>query len=89
MSKTKTIKALQTLAQSTPPSICRAKVYGIAAKIERLSRMTIAEALSHGHSSADGALREASYLVDAGAATQVARPGYHGTYNFLDGSTLS
>lgn len=86
----KTVKALNDYALTLPAGQARAKGFGIAQKIKRLKDHSIADALTSGHASADGALREAAYLVDTGCAVHSERkPGFHGTYTFEDGSTLN
>jgi hypothetical protein len=87
--RTETVKLLRAYADKMPPCPERGKVFGIASKIERLQHLDIASCLIFGHSSCDGPHREASYLVDAGAAAhEEIKPGCHGTYTFKDGSIL-
>jgi len=74
-------------AQTLPPSTARAQCYNIANLT--CGDKTIAEVMRDDHRVAEGALRAATMMVDAGCAKEVDNEkGCYGTFVFEDGSKL-
>ena len=84
---TNTKKAMIAYAQTLAPSTARTQCYRIASLAASGS---IAEALKQDHRSADGALRAARLMVQAGCAKEEgASRWFYGTFVFEDGSILN
>jgi len=79
---------IEKYAQTLTPGADRAQCLTIANLI--IGNQSIATALKEDHRSADGALRAANLMKDAGCASEeVRKKGCYGTFTFEDGSTLN
>ncbi len=84
----KTRQSMLELAGELPPGAARAQCINIA-NYDLVAGETIADRLRRDHNNADGHLRAAKLMANAGCATE--EPGdksFYGTFTFADGSSF-